>query len=57
MARDFNDIIDNSHKLGGRVREISSFWDFKSVLRVTGAIGLGLTGKRGLGGALKKIMV
>ena len=42
MAGDFNDFIDNSEKLGGRIREISSFQDF---LWDIGAIDLGFTGK------------
>ncbi|PHU05042.1 hypothetical protein BC332_25864 [Capsicum chinense] len=45
MAGDFNDIRDNSEKIGGRVRDESSFTDFKNFLWEIGAIDLGFNGK------------
>ncbi|KAM3302075.1 hypothetical protein P3S67_016577 [Capsicum chacoense] len=45
MAGDFNDIRDNSMKIGGRVRDESSFTDFKNFLWEIGAIDLGFTEK------------
>ncbi|KAM3395831.1 hypothetical protein P3S68_004837 [Capsicum galapagoense] len=45
MAGDFNDIRDNSKKIGGRVQDESSFTDFKNFLWEIGAIDLGFTGK------------
>lgn len=65
MAGDFNDIINNSEKSGGRIREVSSFQNLIFFFGVggwvgggdLGAIDLGFNGKLGLGGALLKMMV
>ncbi|WMV20487.1 hypothetical protein MTR67_013872 [Solanum verrucosum] len=45
IVGDFNDIMDNSEKVGGRSREVASFKDFKNFLWNLGAVDLGFKGK------------